>query len=37
LLLGHGSPPPWTPPGGIYFDLTSLEGLDVYSETEIIS
>ncbi len=37
LLLGNGTPPSWTPPGGIYFDLLSPRGLDVYSEGGIIS
>lgn len=37
LLLGNGTPPPWVPPGGVYFDLNSPVGLDIYSEGGIIS
>lgn len=37
LLLGNGTPPPWTPPGGIYFNFKSPVGLDVFSQTEIIT
>lgn len=37
LLFGNGTPPVWTPPGGIYFDLTSPVGVDLYSEGGIIA
>ncbi|KTS90663.1 hypothetical protein NS183_07705 [Microbacterium testaceum] len=37
LLFGNGTPPPWTPPGGVYFDLLSPEGVDIYSDGGLIS
>lgn len=37
LLFGNGAPPAWTPPGGVYWDLLSPVGVDIYSEGGLIS
>lgn len=37
LLFGNGEPPVWTPPGGVYWDLLSPVGVDIYSEGGLIS
>lgn len=32
VFQGYGPPPPWLPGGGIYFDIDSQEGVDIYTD-----
>lgn len=37
IMLGEGAPPSWIPSGGLYIDVFSPNGADVYSEGALIT
>ena len=36
VFLGYGLPPSWIPSGGVYYNLSSTEGSDIYSDGVVV-
>ena len=36
IWMGFGPPPSWLPSGGVYYDLASDSGVDIYSEGQVV-